>query len=205
MEKEKQHEVSKEVRTSLGTIEVRTMESDDGNKTIHGYAAKYNEDSQVLRDWWGDEFIEVIAEGAFDESLRSNTIKALYNHNTDHVIGSTKSGTLRLESDTIGLRFEIDLPNTQIGNDLYESVRRGDIDGNSFGFKVLRDHWSECEKDGKIIMKRTLLEVQLYEISPTAFPAYENTEVDCRSLEAYRSKVKPPKTNRSLLMELQYT
>lgn len=204
MNKEKRHEVTKEIRTSLCAIEVRAAEIDD-KKTITGYAAKYNAESKTLRDWWGDEFVEVIADGAFDETLRSNTIKALYNHNTDHVIGSTKSGTLRLESDDVGLRFEIDLPNTQVGNDLYESVKRGDIDGNSFGFRVNKDKWSDFEKDGKKIMKRTLLEIDLFEISPTAFPAYEDTEVDCRSLEQYRSAKPLRQKNKSLLMELQYT
>lgn len=197
-------EVKREVRNNYCHLEVRSNEENSEQKTIEGYAAKYNSESQVLRDWWGDEFIEVIAEGAFDNTIRNNTIKALYNHNTDYVLGSTKSQTLRLESDNIGLRFEIDLPNTQVGNDLYESVKRGDIDGNSFGFKVLNDKWSEVELDGKKIMKRTLLEVELFEISPTPFPAYEDTEVDCRSLEKFKTGSREKKENRSLLIELKY-
>ncbi|WP_010293542.1 HK97 family phage prohead protease [Clostridium senegalense] len=181
-------EVKREVRNNYCHLEVRSKEENSEQKTIEGYVAKYNAESQILRDWWGDEFVEVIADGAFDNAIRNNTIKALYNHNTDYVLGSTKSQTLRLESDNIGLRFEIDLPNTQVGNDLYESVKRGDIDGNSFGFRVLNDKWSEIEKYGKKIMKRTLLEVELFEISPTPFPAYEDTEVDCRSLEKFKMK-----------------
>ena len=151
-----------------------------------------------------DKFVEVVAEGAFDNSLRNNTIKALYNHNTDNILGSTKSGTLRLECDSVGLRFDIDLPNTTVANDLYESVKRGDVDGTSFGFKVLDDKWSKVEKDGEEIMKRTLLEVELYEISPTPFPAYEDTEVDCRSLEKIKTSVKKKEEKRSNLLELMY-
>ena len=196
-------EIKREIRNNISTFEARSNE-ESGTKTIAGYAAKYNCDSKVMRDWWGDKFIEVIAEGAFDLSLRSNTIKALYNHNTDNVLGSTKSGTLRLESDSVGLRFEIDLPNTSVANDLYESVKRGDIDGTSFGFKVNNDKWSEIEQDGEKIMKRTLLEIELYEISPTPFPAYEDTEVDCRSLEKLKAKVETKNNKRSSLLELIY-
>lgn len=196
-------EVKREVRHLISNIEVRST-GDESTKTITGYASKYNVESQILRDWWGDKFVEVVAEGAFDNSLRSNTIKALYNHNTDNVLGSTKSGTLRLESDSIGLRFEIDLPNTTVANDLYESVKRGDVDGTSFGFKVLDDKWSKVEIDGEEIMKRTLLEIDLYEISPTPFPAYEDTEVDCRSLEKIKTKESKKEEKRSSLLELMY-
>lgn len=196
-------EVKREVRNIISNFEARSND-ETGIKTIAGYAAKYNADSQILRDWWGDEFIETIAEGAFDNSLRSNTIKALYNHNTDNVLGSTKSGTLRLESDLVGLRFEIDLPNTTVANDLYESVKRGDVDGTSFGFKVIDDKWSKTEVEGKEIMKRTLLEIDLYEISPTPFPAYEDTEVDCRSLEKIKTKEKKKENRKRNLLELIY-
>ena len=79
------------------------------------------------------------------------------------------------------------MPNTQVANDLYESVKRKDIEGNSFGFKVRSDVWSKVELEGKEIMKRTLTDVKLIEISPTPFPAYSDTEVDCRSLEEFRN------------------
>lgn len=202
----KRKEVNKEIRNIISPVEIRAVpEGSDETKTIQGYAAKYNAESQILRDWWGDEFVEVIAEGAFDNAIAKNNIRALYNHNTDHILGTTKNNTLRLRSDSTGLHFEIDLPNTQIGNDLYESVRRGDIEGNSFGFVCINDKLSEIEKDGKKIIKRTLLECDIYEISPTAFPAYEDTEVDCRSLEKFKSVYKSnKKENRSTLIELKY-
>lgn len=173
--------VDKEIRVLTTTLEVRADEEGE-SKGLTGYAAKFNEESKPLRDWWGDEFVEVISPGAFRNSLENNTIKALYNHNPDYVLGSTKSGTLKLEEDDIGLRFELDLPNTQIANDLYEGVKRGDIDGVSFGFRVKEDKWTEVKMDDGWKTIRTLREIDLIEISPTAFPAYEQTEVDCRSL-----------------------
>lgn len=181
-------------------MEVRSDE--EGNaKGLSGYAAKFNEESVPLRDWWGDTFVEVISPGAFTKSLETNTVKALYNHNSDYVLGSTKSGTLTVGEDDIGLRFDLDLPNTQIANDLYEGVKRGDIDGVSFGFRVKEDKWSEVKLDDGYKTIRTLREIELIEISPTPFPAYEQTEVDCRSLEKLR-KQKVDTEKEKLLLEL---
>lgn len=191
--------VTKEVRSIISNVEVRAVEGSE-EKVITGYAAKYNSRSCVLRDWWGDEFVEEISQGAFDESLKNNVIKSYLNHNTDITLGSTRSGTLKLESDEVGLRFDLILPNTQAGNDLYESVKRGDIDGTSFGFRVKDDKWTEVEHEGKSIMKRTLTDIDLFEISPTPNPAYEESSVDCRSLE----KIKGEKRNKKSLLEFKY-
>lgn len=177
--------------------------SDDGEKKVlSGYAAKFNEESLPLRDWWGDTFVEVISPGAFKKSLETNSVKALYNHNADHVLGSTKSGTLMVTEDAVGLRFDLDLPNTQVANDLYESVQRGDIDGVSFGFRCKEDKWAETKLDGGWKTIRTLREIELIEISPTPFPAYEATEVDCRSLEEIRAK-KEEQEAEALLLEIE--
>lgn len=201
MSEEKRKAVEKEVRSLIMPLEVRAESNAEGKKVIVGYAAIYNSPT-ILRDWWGEEFLEEIAQGAFDTSLKEDNIRALYNHNPDHILGSTKSGTLVLSSDTKGLRFENYLPNTQVANDLYENVSRGDVDGNSFGFKVRKDQWSKVEHDGKEMMKRTLVDVKLIEISPTPFPAYEDTEVDCRSLEKIKLQETGLAEKRSLEKEL---
>ncbi len=192
--------INKEIRVLFQQVEVRSDE--DGNKKgLSGYAAKFNEESQPLRDWWGDSFVEVISPGAFKNSLETNTIKALYNHNPDHVLGSTKPGTLKIEEDNVGLRFDLDLPDTNMANDLYEGVKRGDIDGVSFGFRVKEDKWTEVKLDDGYKTIRTLREIELIEISPTPFPAYEQTEVDCRSLEKLKEN-KGKEEAEKVLMEL---
>ncbi|WIF95129.1 HK97 family phage prohead protease [Caminicella sporogenes] len=202
---EKKNKNDKEMRyMQFGNLEVRESDGEGSKvRTIAGYVTKYNKESQILRDWWGDEFIEVVAEGAFNESLERNIIKALWNHDTNLVLGSTKNNTLRLTSDNIGLKFELDLPENTWGNDAWESIQRGDVDGVSFGFRVLDDKWSETEKEGKKILKRTLLKIDLYEISPTPFPAYLDSEVSCRSLEKYREKRKKEEEKRSLVKDLE--
>ena len=147
----------------------------DGN-TFVGYAAVFNSPSQPL------PFIERIAPGAFAKSLRNRKqdIKLYVNHNSDMVLASRRSGTLRLSEDEKGLRVEADLPDTTAGRDIRELMRAGVVDKMSFGFQVDRkgDMWSE---DGS---ERTLTSVRLFEVSVvTGFPAYEATMATVRSLE----------------------
>lgn len=199
----KENKVTKEVRFVNMPVELRKNEEGETTRSVQGYAAKYNSQSEVLRDWWGDEFVEEIAEGAFDDSLRDNVIKALWNHNSDFVLGSTKSSTLRLNSDSTGLHFDLDLPNNNWGNDAYESVNRGDVDGVSFGFRVIEDKWGKTEVNGQEMLKRTLLKVNLFEISPTPFPAYGASEVDSRSLKEFKEDEQRKIKQRQIAIELE--
>jgi uncharacterized protein len=160
-------------------LEIRAG-SEDGESTVRsiaGYVVKFNQRSQLI---WG-EFYERVAQGAFSRSLQENTIKAFWNHRSDFVLGSTKNGTLRLHEDQIGLRFELDLPNNTWGNDAFESIQRGDVDGVSFGFYVRSDTWQYLQEED--VYERTLLDVNLFEVSPTPFPAYPDSEVSQRSIE----------------------
>lgn len=155
---------------------VRASQSDSGNKMISGYAAVFEKFSQVIFN-----FKEKISKGAFVESILNGDIRALWSHNTDQVLGRTTSKTLRLREDDHGLFFELDLPDTQMGNDAYTLIKRGDVSGMSFGFTVEKESW-EQGKDGQPHV-RTLEKVNLFEVSPTAFPAYEATSVQARDLE----------------------
>jgi hypothetical protein len=190
---------NKEVRYLAKDIEIRAKE--DGSKTVAGYVVKFNMRSDLI---WG-EFYEKVAKGAFARSLEENTIKALWNHRTDFVLGSTKNGTLRLEEDDIGLRFELDLPNNSWGNDAYESISRGDVDGVSFGFYVRAENWEYIKEED--VYERTLLDVDLIEISPTPFPAYPHSEVGKRSIEGIpdtkEERQKRELLKRKLLIELE--
>ncbi len=151
-------------------------EDEDGKKkTLRGYAAKFEKLSHPL---YG--FTEKIRRGAFSRSLKEGNVRALWNHNTDWVLGSTKNGTLRLMEDDIGLKFEIDLPDTTVGRDAGVTVSRGDVDGMSFAFETRKQEWDEKKPDNVI---RTLIDVDLKEISPTAFPAYPQTKVSARSVK----------------------
>lgn len=184
-------------------LEIRQLENEDGKRTITG-AIKYDSESRVMKDWYGDEFVEVIAPGAFSEYMRENPTVSLWCHRTDQILGNTKSGTLRLFDGTSELRFELDLPNSSWGNDAHESIQRGDVDGVSFGFNVRTngDRWSKLERDGKTLYKRTVLNASLPEISPTPFAAYPDNEVSVRSLDEFRSADKFEKEKMLLLIDL---
>ncbi|MFD2704077.1 HK97 family phage prohead protease [Salibacterium lacus] len=158
---------------SFDMTRVETRE-EDGKNIVAGYAAEFEKMSVPI---FG--FREKIKRGAFSKSLSDNTVKALWNHNTDMVLGSTKTGTLRLNEDERGLAFELDMPDTSWGRDAFSSIKRGDVDGVSFGFRVIQDEWDHSDPDEAI---RTLVEVQLHEISPTGFPAYPQTSVSARSV-----------------------
>jgi uncharacterized protein len=153
--------------------EIRT---DGDGSTFVGYAAKFNVPSEPL------PFIERIAPGAFGKSLRqrSKDVRLYVNHNSDMVLASKRSGTLRLTEDGVGLRVEADLPDTTAARDLRALMQAGVVSTMSFGFTVPRggDKWNG---DGS---ERVLTGINLHEVSVvTGFPAYPQTEAAVRSLE----------------------
>lgn len=157
--------------------ELRASE-ENGKRQITGYAVVYGQMSVPIFD-----FREVIEPGTFSGSVDGD-VRALWQHESASVLGRTKAGTLRLYDDDIGLRFELDLPETQIGRDAHTSILRGDVDGMSFGFSVLPDgsEWSE-DAEGTLI--RTVRNAKLYEISPVTWPAYPAASVNVRNDEIY--------------------
>jgi len=96
------------------------------------------------------------------------------------VLGRTTSGTLRLSTDSVGLRYEVDLPDTSIGRDIAELVKRGDITGSSFKFEILGE--KRFKENGTEY--RTIEDVQLFDVGPVTYPAYEATSVALRSDES---------------------
>ena len=98
-----------ERRTATEGVELR----EEGNTmTAIGYASVFNRLSQNLGG-----FVERVAQGTFAKTIQEADVRALFNHDADQVLGRSKSGTLRMQEDEKGLRYEIDLPNTQLGRD----------------------------------------------------------------------------------------
>lgn len=163
-------------------IERRADPSRPEAVVLIGHAAVFNSASVDLGG-----FREIVAPGAFAETLVSDDIRALFNHDPSAVLGRNRSRTLRLQEDSRGLAFEIDLPDTQMARDLATSIERGDISGNSFGFQTVEDRW-ERQEGGEL---RTLIKVRLFDVSPVTYPAYPQTDVALRSLEAFRASEEP--------------
>lgn len=150
-----------------------------GPRQIAGLAAPYGVRAKLKG------FQETIARGAFDRILRSKPdVVCLFNHNADCVLGRTSAGTLRLSTDSRGLNFECNLPNTQAARDLHESIQRRDIAGNSFAFNLDQgdDEWSEdYDEDRSRVVLRTIRNFsQLVDVSPVTHPAYAGTELAAR-------------------------
>lgn len=151
--------------------EFKTREDGD-NKIIEGYFAVFNSNYEI-----GPGMSESVAPGAFDNTL-SDDIRALVNHDTTLVLGRTKAHTLELQQDGHGLFGRINInSNDRDALNLYERVRRGDVDGCSFGFDI-NDEESEFRDDGSIHW--TIKDVTLYEVSCCTFPAYEETNISAR-------------------------
>ncbi|MBS5315923.1 MAG: HK97 family phage prohead protease [Clostridiales bacterium] len=173
-----------EQRYSHNNTEIRAV-GEGEKRTIGGYAVKYNSPT-VITDRWGDQWLEEFATGAFDESIATRTQKALWNHDTSKPLGSCKANTLRFNPDVTGLNYDVDVPNNTWGNDAYESVQRGDVDGSSFGFRALDDAWGRITYEGKEMLKRSIIKAELFEVSPCTFPAYGDSEISCRSKDSYK-------------------
>lgn len=171
--------MSKKIEQRASLLHVETRAAEDGKKTLVGYAAVFNSDTTI-----GDYFIERIDPHAFDGAINGD-VRALINHDTGRVIGRTKSGTLKLSTDTKGLAVEISVPDTADGRDLMTLVERGDISGMSIGFFVTKQEWDETGN----MPVRTILEAELLEVSAVAFPAYEDTQLSARAIEVAKSEL----------------
>ncbi|MER5258541.1 HK97 family phage prohead protease [Streptomyces sp. NPDC002855] len=149
------------------------IRADGDTVTMRGYAYRFNELSLNLGG-----FRERIIPGAGADSLRANDVVATFNHNNDNALGRMSAGTLRTGEDAEGGWYEIDLPNTTVGRDLAELLKRGDVRGSSFTFRVndggQRVHDELDEESGLPIREITSMDV--VELGPVLNPAYPTTD-----------------------------
>lgn len=173
-----------EVETHPTFQVVETRASDSGSITVAGYAAVFDEVTTI-----GDCFEEVVAPGAFARSLKESDVLAFLDHDSGRVLGRKSSGTLRLREDEKGLAVEIDLPDTTDGRDAKALIERGDISGMSFGFWIKGYEWDESGD----LPRRTILDVELIEVSIVSMPQYQGTSIALRSLDVFREKARSEK------------
>lgn len=163
-----------------GAVELE--QRSDGLPLIVGYAAVFHRASDPGTEfelWPG--LVERIAPTAFNRAIEEKQdVRALFNHEPGYVLGRTKSGTMRLATDKVGLRYEITPPDTQAGRDVITSIRRGDISGSSFGFLVPKDGDVLIPGEGDTIT-RELRDVTVLDVGPVVFPAYGATSTNLRS------------------------
>src|SRR5699024_3574130 len=168
-------EKQKHIRNLGVDLQTRSDEK-SSEKVIEGYFSVFNSETELFPGAY-----EEIAPGAFDNTL-SNDVRALINHDTAFVLGRNKSNTLDLKVDSRGLWGSIVInENDSDAVNLYERVKRGDVDSCSFGFNILKED-TDYREDGSI--KWTIREIDLHEVSVVTFPQYDDTSVQARMKQA---------------------
>lgn len=167
-------------------VEVREK---DGKPVIEGYAAVFGQTIEVM-----GFFEEEIDPEAFDRALKEKQdVRCLKNHDPSLLLGRTKSETLRLSVDEHGLKYDADPPDTTAGKDAVTEIKRGDMTGSSFAFIIRRQEWIE-EKGKKD--KRIIKDVDLFDVSPCTYPAYDQTDVAVRAHTEWREQRNKERANQ---------
>jgi HK97 family phage prohead protease len=182
---------TKQVRSTQSELKTRADEGQD--MFIEGYFAVFGQETEL----WPGAY-EELAQGAFDETL-GNDIRALINHDTTLVLGRNKAGTLELRADSYGLWGRVKInPNDSDAVNVYERVKRGDVDQCSFGFNILAEE-TDWRDDGTV--KWTVTKVDLHEVSVCTFPAYEQTGIQARKAQVEQHREREFEARRTKLKE----
>jgi HK97 family phage prohead protease len=156
------------VRADVRPAEPRAATGSPG--VLVGYAAMYGRPSVNLGG-----FVETLATGAFRSTLArikagEHDLFLLTEHTQQNVLARVSAGNLSVEEDSVGLKFTVTLPDTQLGRDVRELVQLGVLRGMSFSFSPIRDSWPEAGK-------RIVHDLTAFEISIVSSPAYPSTSV----------------------------
>jgi HK97 family phage prohead protease len=150
---------------------------------IAGYGAVFYNAAEPGTEYqlWTD-FVERIMPGAFDRAVAErDDARALFNHDPTNLLGRIAAKTLSLEVDATGLAYTIDPPDTQMGRDVVEMIRRGDLSGSSFAFEVTDEDIRKEKRDDVEKWIREIRGVKLYDVGPVTYPAYEATTTGVRA------------------------
>lgn len=165
-----------------------TGEGDSPLPMIEGYAAVFWNDQPTTQYMLYDDLAERIMPGCFDRAIREDDCRGLFNHDPNQLLARTVSGTLRLSVDRTGLKYSIDPPDTDVGQVVVAALRRGDLSGSSFSFIPTEVLWREEEK----LLIREIHQVQLFDVGPVTYPAYEATTSGLRCLLRSADQVELP-------------
>ncbi len=186
-----------ERETRTFTVTGLKIEKREGKSSrLVGHAAVFNSLSEDLGG-----FREQIVPGAFREAIEKDDVRALFNHDSNYVLGRNMSGTLKLAEDVRGLAIEIDMPDNATIRDLVGApIERGDVSQMSFGFSV-RPNGQDWAKNDAGQVVRTLKNLRLFDVSPVTFPAYSATDVAVRELRAWEKSIVPPPAQFTRLLK----
>ena len=176
-----------EIEKRMFDAEALTVHRRDDGKSpmMRGHAAVFNELSGDLGG-----FREQIIPGAFAEAIETDDVRALINHDSNFVLGRNRAGTLAMREDVRGLAVEITPPDTAFARDLIVSMERGDVTQMSFAFRI-RPNGEDWAKNDDGVWVRSVKRVRLYDVSVVTYPAYTQTDVAMRSLDAFVRTLTP--------------
>jgi HK97 family phage prohead protease len=176
-----------EIEKRMFDAEALTVHRRDDGKSpmMRGHAAVFNELSGDLGG-----FREQIIPGAFAEAIEADDVRALINHDSNFVLGRNRAGTLAMREDARGLAVEITPPDTAFARDLIVSMERGDVTQMSFAFRI-RPNGEDWAKNDDGVWVRSVKRVRLYDVSVVTYPAYTQTDVAMRSLDAFVRTLTP--------------
>lgn len=167
-------------------VPFRAADTRDDGLTMEGYGAVFGQ--PTLIDSWEGTFTEEIAPGAFKRSLGQRMPVLQFDHGQHPLIGSIPLGVIRsIREDSHGLKVRARLSDNWLIQPVRDAIRDGAITGMSFRFRVVADKW---ERRGDV-PHRTITEVELYEVGPVVFPAYDATTVGVRSRQALAALADP--------------
>lgn len=192
---------TKEVVKILKNVEIRALETTlhtepDNLLRVSGHIETGATSKLLGRD--ENTWREIIAPGTFRNAIQKafeadQDIDLIVDHDVKRILSSTANNSLLLEEDDIGLRFEAIVSDTSWGRDFYALIKDGIIKGVSFGMTVNEDYWNYLE-DGTAL--RTIVDINLFEISVLKTPAYSRTLVEARDFELAEIKVPENKTKK---------
>lgn len=166
---------------SVAPVEARAA-SDDMGPVIAGYGSVFDQQTTIrgLFVEWDEE----VAPGAWANSIATGDVRAMFNHDTNRLLGRTKPGTLVLAEDETGLGYRVAVnPDDPLAMSTHAQVKRGDVDGSSVWFRVIDEQWTYPDDVNQLERPvRRILEGALYEVGPVTFPAFEQTTSQARSL-----------------------
>lgn len=166
-------------REIRGGIPAEIRADDDGAIRVSGHAAVFNQEANI-----GGFFRELILPGAFEDAIGRDDVVFLVNHE-GLPLARTRSGTLKLEEDDIGLRMESELdPQDPDVQAIVPKMKRGDLDKMSFAFRAVVQEWD----DSGDIPLRTIVKADLFDVSIVTNPAYDGTDIGLRCLDEHRRR-----------------
>jgi HK97 family phage prohead protease len=192
---------TRQINFDASGLQIREAAEGEESRTLVGYALKFGTRSVNLTPWssWREVY-EILEPGCISmEMLNRQDVVFTAFHNREKVLGrcTNGKGTLRMSIDSVGLRIECEMPNTELGNEMLELVKRGDLFGMSFAYTTDEDdrenavsYAREADKDGKEVWLRHVKRIDnMYDVTGAASPAYEDTEISQRELiEAHLPK-----------------